>query len=310
MCNFLFGVANKTQGCCAFKALDGETAADILASEKIDMLITDIEMKGLNGLELLYQVRCGLFDSTAHDIPVILFSGNSYRDLIKQSIDFDVNHFLVKPITAAQLQSAIQHHLHHKKEIKSIENYVAMKSKLLQNKLAFKDAPNRIRVSIVRSNNSLSEKDKLPDEHGLTDKEYNDKADKLDFLFWPENSTTGYFQLDRRLRTFALTVSVFHYLYIGKCKSIAIESGRNRACDSAGYLFYIAKNIQPKELRQEFWLPLNQRLEELKSIIEELSQINIKNHSQMSVLLKKLSSWWVKTCNLPIIQKSNQGKGS
>lgn len=124
-------------------------------------------------------------------------------------------------------------------------------------------------------------------------------------MYWPDDTTTGYFQLDRRLRTFALIVSAFHYLYQGKCKPIAIESGRRRSCEAADYLIHIAQNIKQKELRPEFWLVFTQRINTLKSIVEELSEINVKHHNQMAALLKKLSSWWLKTCNRPIIQKHN-----
>ncbi|HEY9042769.1 MAG TPA: response regulator, partial [Rheinheimera sp.] len=121
MCDFLYGVANKVPGCRAFKALDGKTAADILESEPIDLLITDIEMKAPTGLELVYKVRSGSFGATSHDIPVIIFSGNAYRELIEQSISYDVNDFLVKPITAIQLTKKIQFHLQNEKAVRSPE---------------------------------------------------------------------------------------------------------------------------------------------------------------------------------------------
>ena len=103
MCDFLYGVANQIAGCRAFKALDGKSAAEFLENETIDLLITDIEMRAPSGLELVQRIRAGKFTGTSHDIPIIMFSGNAYRDVIEQSIAYDVNDFLAKPITSALL---------------------------------------------------------------------------------------------------------------------------------------------------------------------------------------------------------------
>ncbi len=302
MCDFLYGVANKVPGCRAFKALDGKTAADILESEPIDLLITDIEMKAPTGLELVFKVRSGSFASTSHDIPVIIFSGNAYRELIEQSISYDVNDFLVKPITAIQLTKKIQFHLQHEKAVRAAEHYAALSPDFALNKAPPTDENRKISVSIVRE---LDEKSAHEDEESASD---GAKSKKRDFLFWPENATTGYFQIDRRLRNFAFNVSCFHNVFVGNCKPVAIESERRRACEAIDYLFHITKNIKQKEKRREFWLLFSQRLEKLKPLAAELAQVNIKHHSQVLALLKKLSYWWMQTCNRPIIQRNDEGE--
>ena len=298
MCDFLYGVANKVPGCRAFKALDGKNAAEILENEAIDLLITDIEMKAPTGLELVYKVRSGSFSSTSHDIPVIIFSGNAYRELIEQSISYDVNDFLVKPITAIQLTKKIQLHLQHEKAVRAAEHYAALTPDFTLNK-APSDEHRKISVAIVRE---LDEKTAVEEDDLANDGK---QSDKRDFLFWPEHATTGYFQLDRRLRNFAFNVSCFHNVFVGNCKPVAIESERRRACEAIDYLFHITKNIKQKERRREFWLLFNQRIEKLKPLAAELAQVNIKHHSQVLALLKKLSYWWMQTCNRPIIQKND-----
>ncbi|MAD74737.1 MAG: response regulator [Rheinheimera sp.] len=295
MCDFLYGVANKVTSCRAFKALDGKTAAEFLENESIDLLITDIEMRAPSGLDLVQRVRAGMFSNTAYDIPIIMFSGNAYRDVIEQSIKFDINDFLAKPITSAQLTKKIQHHLQHHKTVKPVAHY----KQLMADAGAVTTEPPADRgfsVAIVRElPQSKSEDAEQSDAGSKT-------ADKKDFLVWPEGATTGYFQLDRRLRNFAFNVSCFHNVFVDNCKAVAIESERKRACEAADYLFHIAKNIKNKEQRRDFWLLFNQRLEKLKPHILELNNINIKHHSQVLVLLKRLSYWWMQPCNRPIIQ--------
>lgn len=298
MCDFLYGVANKVPGCRAFKALDGKGAADILENESINLLITDIEMKAPTGLELVYRVRTGRFSSTSHNIPIIIFSGNAYRELIQQSISYDVNDFLAKPITSDLLTRKILHHLQAEKPIKDAEHYAALDSDFSEPKQPAAEE-RRVSVAIVRD---LEKKPETEEEE--VDAE-GKKIAKKDFLFWPENSTTGYFQLDRRLRNFAFNVSCFHNVFVNNCKLVAIESERKHACEATDYLFHIAKNMKGKEKRQEFWQIFHVRMEKLKPLAAELNSINIKHHNQVLALLKKLSYWWMQTCNRPIIQKND-----
>lgn len=302
MCDFLSGVANKVPGCRALKALDGRSATEILENEAIDLLITDIEMKAPTGLELVYRVRSGSFETTSHDIPIIIFSGNAYLELIQQSKSYDVNDFLVKPITADLLSRKILHHLQVSKAIKSAAHYAALDSDFAAKK-AVVDDERRVSVSIVRDLEPKAHAEAEETDTGVK------SEDKKDFLIWPEHATTGYFQIDRRMRNAAFNISCFHNVFVGNCKPVAIESERKRASEALDYLFHIAKNIKNKEQRHDFWLLFNQRLEKLKPLSTELTNINIKHHSQVLVLLKRLSYWWMQTCNRPIIQINDNTDG-
>jgi YesN/AraC family two-component response regulator len=303
MCDFLFGVAAQVADCKVFKALDGKTAAEILENEPIDLLITDIEMKSPTGLDLVARVRSGLFTATAHDIPVMIFSGNTYLDLIQQSISFDVNDFLAKPITAGRLSKKIKHHLDTEKLINTPEHYRAISAGLADIKTAPGSDQHQFRVSIVRE---LPQQAHNPDDE---DNNGSSKSRDKDFLFWPENATTGYFQIDRRLRNLAFNVSCFHNVFINNCKTVAIESERKRACNSIEYLIHISKSFRRKEQRRDFWQLFNIRIEKLKPLVLELNQINVKHHQGVLALLKKIAYWWMQTCNRPIIQRNDENEG-
>lgn len=300
MCDFLYGVAAQVADCRVFKALDGKTAAEILENEAIDLLITDLEMKSPSGLELVSRLRCGQFTATAHDIPVMIFSGNTYLELIQQCISFDINDFLAKPITGGRLTKKIHHHLQTEKVMRSTAHYQAISAGLFKSeKPALAEGEQKFRVSIVRE---------LPQHEDKYDEGDSDAASRpreKDFLFWPENATTGYFQLDRRLRNLAFNVSCFHNVFVNNCKAVAIESERKRACDAIEYLLHISKNFKRKEQRREFWQLFNLRIEKIKPLAAELAQINIKHHQAVLALLKKLSYWWMQTCNRPIIQRND-----
>ena len=78
------------------KATNGEQALDILRRNHIDLLVTDIQMPIMNGLELLRQVRSGLAGES-HKLRTIIITSFSNLDTLGTAIALDVNGFLDKP---------------------------------------------------------------------------------------------------------------------------------------------------------------------------------------------------------------------
>lgn len=301
MSEFLYGVVSKIAGCRTFKCLDGRSAADVLENESIDLLITDIQMKAPTGVELAYKVRAGEFSNTAHDIPIIIFSGNTYLELIKQCISLDVNDFLAKPVNSELLTKKVWHHIRTEKEIRQPEYYRSVGKRIFALPDKENETQRKLNVFIVR--NPTAPDDDM--ELALAE-ETTANPDKKDFLFWPENSTTGYFQLDRRLKNFAFKISCFHNVFVANCKIVAIEKERKKALDAIDYLFHITRNMKDKDDRNEFWRLFNVRMEKLKPLAQELDKANVRHHPQILNLLKKFSYWWMQTCNKPIIQKNEE----
>jgi DNA-binding response OmpR family regulator len=297
MCNFLYGVANKIHGCSAYKALYCKTAEEILESEVIDLLITDIELKNASGIDLLSKVRAGAFSQTAHDIPIIVLSVNAYREVVQPCILFDVNDFLVKPISSQMLTNKIQEHLQHEKLIQPVNYYIDLKQKLAENQVSKEGGMRSVSIMLELEKKSVETEQQL-DIAAKT-------VEKRDFLYWPEGVTTGYYQLDRRLKNLAFTLSFFKNLFIENGKPIAIDTARKRACASADYLLHIVKNLQKFEKRPEFWDAFQICLDKLQSIIVEVVKVNLKHKNQVLALLKKLALWWMQTCNRPLIQKKD-----
>lgn len=295
ICNFLYGVANKIQGCNALKAFDYKTASDILESECINLLITDLELKNANGVDLISEVRSGAFSATNHDTPVIVLSVNSYKDLIEQCVKLDVNDFLVKPISSAKLTEKIHEHLQTKKIIKDASYYFSIIESFKARKVP-KEYNNR-GVSIV-----LDIKQPILEEQEVDEKITQDTVSKRVFLDWPEGATTGHYQLDRRLKNVAYTISYFYEAFIENRKHVAIDSARKRACESVDYLLYIGKNIEQYQYPPDFLKAFTICLDKLEILITQIASVNLKNRNQMLALLRKLASWWSQTCSRPLLQ--------
>jgi len=83
-------------------AYDGEEAAAKVASFRPDILILDIHMPNLNGIESLKRVR------QSGDLPkTIILSAYDEFEYARDALHLQVSHYLLKPVDAAQLRDAL-----------------------------------------------------------------------------------------------------------------------------------------------------------------------------------------------------------
>ena len=86
------------------EADDGNTALPILQRGGFDFLITDWNMPGMTGMELLSAVRS---DADLANLPVLMVTAEAKRDQIVAAAQAGVNGYIVKPFTAATLKEKI-----------------------------------------------------------------------------------------------------------------------------------------------------------------------------------------------------------
>ena len=85
---------------------NGRDALDFINNYDIDLLISDVEMDGLNGLELCHSL---LGNEKTSNIPVILQSVRDKSDTKRQSCDFtNVKKIAQKPYSRDQLLADIK----------------------------------------------------------------------------------------------------------------------------------------------------------------------------------------------------------
>ena len=87
------------------EADDGNTALPILKQGNIDFLVTDWNMPGMPGLELLKAVRA---DPALAKLPVLLVTAEAKREQIVEAAQAGVNGYVVKPFTAQTLKEKIE----------------------------------------------------------------------------------------------------------------------------------------------------------------------------------------------------------
>lgn len=87
------------------EADDGTTALPMLQNGNFDFLVTDWNMPGMSGLDLLKKVRA---DERLKNMPILMVTAEAKREQIVAAAQAGVNGYVVKPFTAAVLKEKIE----------------------------------------------------------------------------------------------------------------------------------------------------------------------------------------------------------
>lgn len=87
------------------EADDGKTALPKLQEGGFDFLVTDWNMPGMTGIDLLKAVRA---DSKLSNLPVLMVTAEAKREQIIIAAQAGVNGYVIKPFTAATLKEKIE----------------------------------------------------------------------------------------------------------------------------------------------------------------------------------------------------------
>ena len=92
----------------------GDEAVTLVSEHKPDLVILDIKMPGLDGVSAAREI------TRTQDIPILLLTAFSQRDLIQDARDAGVAAYLVKPFRKAELIPAIDKILNEAREDRAI----------------------------------------------------------------------------------------------------------------------------------------------------------------------------------------------
>lgn len=90
------------------EAANGFEALRLLPREKVDLVITDINMPDINGLELIRYIRN---NSNYEKIPLFIISTESSEKDLAKGLALGANEYLVKPFNPADLQKLLLKYL-------------------------------------------------------------------------------------------------------------------------------------------------------------------------------------------------------
>lgn len=90
-----------------YEADDGTTALRKMIDNPVDVIITDWRMTPMDGIELTQKIRSNPEPAAIPpaNIPIIMVSAHTDRDLVLAARDAGVNEMLTKPVSAKMLRS-------------------------------------------------------------------------------------------------------------------------------------------------------------------------------------------------------------
>lgn len=94
-----FGIRNVSS------TADGPTALKTLETSPVHLVISDYNMPGMDGLQLLHKLRTG---PKTKGVGFILITGKADKAIIDQGRQLGMNNFLKKPFEPKDLQSCIE----------------------------------------------------------------------------------------------------------------------------------------------------------------------------------------------------------
>lgn len=101
----LFGMMLELEGYRTVAAFDARTALEALRQERPDVMIVDVMLPGVSGLELCQTVRGELGMA---DLPIVVVSAKSKLADVQAGLQAGANYYLTKPVTKVELLSAVR----------------------------------------------------------------------------------------------------------------------------------------------------------------------------------------------------------
>ena len=101
-------LALKIKGYKVIPTQDGMEALEILPKEKIDLILTDLNMPNMDGLSLIRTVRQ---NPEYNDLPIIILSSLSADDDVNKGLEAGANSYLVKPFNTKRIQYEVSKYL-------------------------------------------------------------------------------------------------------------------------------------------------------------------------------------------------------
>ncbi len=122
------------------KAVDGGSAMRSVKDNftQVDCIISDCNMKPINGLQLLQGIRTGVNPRIPRDQAFIMLTGHGDTEVVKTALSLDVSGYVVKPVDLDKLISTIEKVLKRTHDVKEADIYRAIKLPQMQS--AFGDS--------------------------------------------------------------------------------------------------------------------------------------------------------------------------
>jgi two-component system chemotaxis response regulator CheY len=86
------------------EAGSGTEGLELLRAKRVDLILSDINMPAMDGLEFLRQIRV---ENLAPGVPVVMITTESSEEHVKQAIEAGATGYIRKPFTAEQVKERV-----------------------------------------------------------------------------------------------------------------------------------------------------------------------------------------------------------
>jgi two-component system chemotaxis response regulator CheY len=86
------------------EAGSGTEGLDLLKANQVDLILSDINMPSMDGLEFLRQIKA---QNLAPGVPVVMITTESSEEHVKQAIQSGAQGYIRKPFTAEQVKERV-----------------------------------------------------------------------------------------------------------------------------------------------------------------------------------------------------------
>lgn len=90
-----------------FDADGGAKALEILKDNSIDLVLLDVMMPGMSGLDVLKEIRTGS-NKKIREIPVMMLTAKASTEDIDKALEIGANAYVVKPFRSTALREKVQ----------------------------------------------------------------------------------------------------------------------------------------------------------------------------------------------------------
>ena len=132
---------------------DGEAALQAIARARPDLVLTDVMMPRLDGLQLLARLRA---DPPTSTIPIILLSARAGEESRVEGMQAGADDYLIKPFTARELLARVEAHVKMARSRRAVEQVLRENEKRLADELAAATRMHQVSTRLVQAGDTSS----------------------------------------------------------------------------------------------------------------------------------------------------------
>jgi signal transduction histidine kinase len=125
----VLGISLADRGYRVMTAESGEEALRVFYEARPEVILTDIKMPGMDGIELLKRIK-----AESPNTEVIMITGHGEMELAIQSLKYDASDFITKPINDETLDIALRRAMERLSYKKKLKEYTEDLEKLVEEK--------------------------------------------------------------------------------------------------------------------------------------------------------------------------------